>query len=147
MKDFLVAMVIFRNASPWKTNFQSIISPIQSPTISSAIPSSSSPDLVPSLINTEDNDNNDIIQFYFNLFDLNHVDEIGLDELKLVLRCFCSSYSIDGGGMMMEPPTEEEIDELFQSMQKNKNDKINYHEFQKFYENLMNLNSRKYSKR
>jgi Ca2+-binding EF-hand superfamily protein len=86
------------------------------------IPSSTSPAL---------EENEELVQFYFQMFDFDHSGSIGLDELKLVIRCICS----DGGGgsdggLSLD---ERDVEAMFEAMAVKKNCTIDYEEFKRFY--------------
>jgi hypothetical protein len=121
MKDFLVAMVVFRNAS-------------QEEIVQAA--SSASPPLGDPLEDREGRET-DLIRFYFDLFDLNHEGAIGLEELKLVLRCFCSRGNGGERSLDPRPPSEEDIESMFRAMSRDSTDSITFTEFQLFYQTLL----------
>jgi Ca2+-binding EF-hand superfamily protein len=132
MKDFLIAMVVFRNT----TNEELL----------NALPSVAVPVATDEAEDEEGEEEREIIRFYFNLFDFHGTGAIGLDELKLVIRCFCSSAlpvvalgetedAHHAPGVMV--PTEDEIEAMFRTMKRERREAINFEEFQIFYRTLL----------
>jgi hypothetical protein len=125
-------MVVFRNTSHEELVRPGPLSPPSSSSPAAPLPQD---DTLPESQDTE------LIRFYFDLFDLNHEGAIGLEELKLVLRCFCSS---GGGGERSidpNPPSEEDIESLFWAMRRDQRDLVTFPEFQLFYQTLLHSSS------
>jgi Ca2+-binding EF-hand superfamily protein len=113
MKEFLVTMVVFRD-----TTLEQVSRNLED---------------TPNQILGE---NEEMIKFYFHLFDFDSSGAIKLEELKLVIRCFCSEHLESSHSIV--PPSEEEIETMFEAMNTKHTNQINFDEFKMFYQRLIN---------
>lgn len=80
-------------------------------------------------------DNEEIIRFYFNMFDFDNTGTIELEELKLVMRCICTDQSNTNPEYAI--PTESDMEAIFEAMAIKNNKSIDYDEFKLFYNTLL----------
>jgi Ca2+-binding EF-hand superfamily protein len=157
MKDFLIAMVVFRN-----TTNEELFRTRPSASVGN-LEEGQRQDEVEAGAEVEDEEQ-EIIRFYFDLFDFHGTGAIGLDELKLVIRCFCSSGVTQPGAALVLAledtegatttgtggvgaggdgapvavvPSEDEIEAMFRTMKKEHKEFITFEEFRLFYRTLL----------
>jgi hypothetical protein len=125
LKEFLITMVAFRDT----TN--------TTPDHDPSHPSS------PVEIQLDEKDHEEeLIQFYFNMFDFENTGQIALDEMKIVVRCiFADKYNHDKDTTdPNELPTANDIETMFENVLElsdlKTKETINYEEFKLFYSNL-----------
>ncbi len=101
------------------------------------IPSPHCPQPSPSILSSGPLDEEEIIRFYFNMFDFDNTGTIDLDELKLVIRCICTDHSNTNTKVEYDAPTESDIVAMFEAMNTKKTGTIDYEEFKTFYNTLL----------
>lgn len=86
-------------------------------------------------------ENEELVRFYFNMFDFDHSGTIGMDELKLVIRCICTDQQSNAMGGTSSAPTileeESDVEAMFAAMATKKNETIDYEEFKSFFYSLL----------
>jgi hypothetical protein len=84
-------------------------------------------------------ENEEMVRFYFNMFDFDRSGAIGLDELKLIIRCICTDHDQQLTSPAAAPATVEEsdVEAMFTAMATKNNDSIDYEEFKSFYLSLL----------
>jgi Ca2+-binding EF-hand superfamily protein len=112
-------------------------------------PAPLSPARLPSSSSSPTEENEELVRFYFNMFDFDHSGAIGLDELKLVIRCICTDQQSNAvGGSTSSGPAillgeesgeveESDVEAMFVAMATKKNQTIDYEEFKSFYHALL----------
>ena len=88
---------------------------------------------------SEEENEDKLIRFYFNMFDFENTGKIALDEMKIVIRCIFADKS--NVGDVNDQPTAYDIERMFELLLNRSdiksNETINFNEFKLFYNNLI----------